>query len=288
VKRSVLLATVVLLSALPAEAQVAPGASASVAPSTPRPLAGARTIARADALFGEGRLLASLEVLEAYLRGRPADYEARWKAARSAVVLGIMASSEPEKEHWLERSVRHADEAVERTPEGQDGLYWSVASKGWLAMTVDNPIRTADLADEVLSGARRLLDREPEHAGAHHALGKLHYEVLNLSRIERFLARHLLGVDVLDFASWDVSIRHLERAVALEPDMLIYRLDLAMSYERSGRSDDAVHALRSVLTLPSLHPPDPLFKGRAEALLRVLEADESQAHLPPSPVPRSP
>jgi tetratricopeptide (TPR) repeat protein len=275
VKSCALLALVLLAATgLPVGAQ---GLRLPVA--APRPTGGGAgdAVSRADSLFEADHPLDALDLLEAYLGRRPSDYDARWRAARAAVVLGIMAGDEAGEQRWLGRGIRHAQEAVARRPDGIDGLYWLVASRGWLAMVVGNPKRIADLADDVYLDVRRLLEMAPDHAGGHHALGKLHYEVMKLSAVERFIGRHLMGVDIARYTSWEASVEHLERAVELQPDMILYRLDLGMTYYRWHRPTKAREALRAALALPSIHTPDPLFKQRARALLQELEAEEAEA-----------
>lgn len=224
----------------------------------------------ADALYLDGRVRESLDLLETHLSAPGADPRAHWLAARAAVTLGITASDEEEEERWLERGIGHAERAVRADSASVDARFWLVASRGWLAMVVGNPRRIAGLADYVFREARALEREVPDHAGVQHALGKLHFEAMTLSGFERFLGRWLLGIDVLKVSTWDLSVRHLERAVELDPASVLYHYDLALTYDRSGDPERAVAELRTALELPSVRPPDDEFKRRASAYLRRL------------------
>jgi Flp pilus assembly protein TadD len=105
-------------------------------------------------------------------------------------------------------------------------------------------------------------------AGAHHVLGEWHAEIRRLSGLERWAARELLGLDEIGNASWDDAVEHLERAVALAPDVLVHRLDLARAYLDVGRKEDARRELQEVLDLPAVEPIDSLQK---ESAIRLLE-----------------
>jgi Tfp pilus assembly protein PilF len=127
------------------------------------------------------------------------------------------------------------------------------------------------LAEEVRRQALRVLELDSLHAGAHHVLGQWHAEVRRLSGVSRFFARHVLGAEVLDQASWDQAVRHLERAVELAPQGIIHHLELARVYLDRDREADARDELREVLQRPALEPTDPLHKQEAVRLMGELD-----------------
>ena len=80
------------------------------------------------------------------------------------------------------------------------------------------------LATEVRGGADRILRVDPNHAGAQNALGMLNFEILQLNRIKRNIARLLAPSAVRD-TRWEDAHNHLRRAVALDPDNILYLKD---------------------------------------------------------------
>src|SRR5690606_8727019 len=85
-------------------------------------------------------------------------------------------------------------------------------------------------AAEVRDAALEALRLNPTHAGALHIMGVWNAEIMRLGRLERFFAKNLLGGSVFGQANWNEAARYLERAVALEPERLTHRLDLARVY----------------------------------------------------------
>jgi tetratricopeptide (TPR) repeat protein len=114
-----------------------------------------------------------------------------------------------------------------------------------------------------------MLAMDPSHAGAHNVLGTLQYEVMTLSRVERFLARTFLGEnEALRGSSWEGAEEEHRAAVALDPDAILYRYHLARTLRRRDRRDEALAELRMVLSLPPRYPVDGDVQDDARRMLR--------------------
>jgi tetratricopeptide (TPR) repeat protein len=114
------------------------------------------------------------------------------------------------------------------------------------------------------------LEIDSTAAGAHNVMGEWHAEIQRLGGLTRFAAERLLGADTFRLASWDEAVRHLTRAVELEPGAIIHRLALARVYLDLGQEAEAVTQLLRAVELPTLQPTDPLNRREAEELLRRL------------------
>jgi uncharacterized protein HemY len=93
---------------------------------------------------------------------------------------------------------------------------------------------------------------------------------MRLSGFERWAARNLLGGGVLGEASWDNAKRYLERAVALEPNRITHRLDLAAVYADRDDKAKAREQYEEIAKLPLTDYNDPRYKQLAEERLRSL------------------
>jgi tetratricopeptide (TPR) repeat protein len=231
------------------------------------PLDGA--VEQADLLYFGGGLLESLELLEGHLQVQPRDYHALWRAARSALVLGISEEESEAQNRWLEPAIEFGDRAVAERAEGIDGIYWRGASIGRRALNAGGKLAT-ELAQRVYDDAHRILAVDPTHGGAHNLLGKLNYEVMSLSRIERALGRLLMGNAAMSDTSWENAEEHLSEATKSWPELILFRFDLAQLYKKRGREEEATNVLNAMLQLPSIHPPDDHFKASARRLLEEI------------------
>ncbi|HUP52780.1 MAG TPA: hypothetical protein VM198_09910, partial [Longimicrobiales bacterium] len=162
----------------------------------------------ADLLYFAGRPQEAYEHLERHLDKQPRDYEALWRAARAGVVLGIAEEGLEAQNRWLDPAIAYGDRAVAERPEGIDGLYWRGAAEGRRALNA-GPSYGADLAQRVYDGAHTILALDPDHGGAHNLLGKLNYEIMSLSRVERFIGRVLVRKQALRDSSWESAELHL-------------------------------------------------------------------------------
>jgi tetratricopeptide (TPR) repeat protein len=231
--------------------------------------ASADAIRQADALYFVGRAEEAHDLLLAYLESHPSDYEALWRAVRAAVVLELVDEENGAPARWLDPAIGLGDRAGAQRPDGVEGLYWRGAAEGRRALYAGNSY-AAELAQRVYDNAHAVLALDPLHGGAHNLLGKLSYEIMVLSRVERFLARTISNSPALRDASWERAELHLRRATELWPDQVLFHLDLARLYERRGRKEEARETLRRVVAMPSLHPADENLKADARRLLRAI------------------
>jgi tetratricopeptide (TPR) repeat protein len=243
----------------------------TIAPARPMPT----PVARADNLMAGGNIEASLDLLETYLESHPNDFEARWRAARAAVYMGILATGTEIENRWYRRGIAHADRALAERPDDLEALRWDIAAKGSLAVQT-GARETVRLAKDVYRLAHRLLELDPRNAFAYDALGSLDYQVMELNAFKRALGRLFLGADVLSVASWHDALEYHRRAVALDPNNLLYRVDLANTLAKTGHTAEAIEQLRVAVALPSRLPVDSDFRARAERRLKELQQVESE------------
>lgn len=228
----------------------------------------AELLARASAA-GTLRPYEALETSEAVLARDSLDAEANWRAAIALVDIGNQI---PDRQKSRARdsmflvAERYARRAVQLAPEDANTHFALVAALGKAAITRRAKQRVKDAA-EVLAEALRALAIDPNHDGAHHALGRWHAEVERLSNLEEFFAKQFLGAKVLNEASWDKAVDHLERAVTLRPDYIYHRLVLAEVYVDLKRYADARAQLSAIPHLPTLDAMDPVYRKEADTLL---------------------
>lgn len=229
-------------------------------------------VVSADELYFAGEPIQAYELLKTHLAVDSTDYEALWRAARAAVVVGVVREGITAQNEFLDPAIVLGDRAVAVRPDGIDGLYWRGAAEGRRALNAGNDYASR-LVQRVFDDAHAILALDSLHAGAHNLLGRVNYEIMVLSRVERMLARMLMNNRALQESSWDSAALHLRRAAELEPDNVLYWLDLAQLYVRRGRDDDARTVLNRVIEMHSVHPPDDVFKDTARRWLGELDSE---------------
>lgn len=109
----------------------------------------------------------------------------------------------------------------------------------------------------------------PNNSIAWHIIGKWHYEVSNLSGIERAAAKVFFGG--LPSASLKESIAAFEKAQAINPGFVLNYLEIARAYKRNGEKPKAITALKKLATLPNTTEDDANIKLEAAKLLKDIE-----------------
>lgn len=223
-------------------------------------------VAEADMLYRAGDPRLSLERLQAHLETDSTDYDALWRAARAAVVIGIEEEDNRVQNGWLDPALDYASRAADERPGDIDGLYWRGVSAGRRAMNA-GPGYAVELAQVVYADANAILALDSLHGGAHNMLGKLNYEIMSLSRVKRLIARTFMGNPALDDSSWEKAEHHLRRAAETWPDFVLFHFDLAQLYRKRGRREEAVSAYERALALPAVHPTDHRLQAQAREAL---------------------
>jgi Tfp pilus assembly protein PilF len=99
-------------------------------------------------------------------------------------------------------------------------------------------------------------------------LGRWHYEIASLGSVARWFAKLIYGG--LPDASFAEAESHLQRAIELEPENLIHRLELGFVYQAEGRKADARREFQRGLDMPSNAKHDEIAKLRARDALKTL------------------
>jgi len=204
------------------------------------------------------------------------SYPALWKSAEATInvakqLTGPAGAARRDSLYLLAR--RYAEAAIRADSEDAQGHFELAQAVGRYARTRGGAERVRD-GRLIYDEAARALMLDQRHDGAHHVLGAWHAEVMRLPGVTRLLARTLLGARFLGRASWDSATAHLERAVALRPDFIYHRLELARVYLDRHRAADARRQLERIATLPVADVRDPAYKREAAHLLATLGGEE--------------
>ncbi len=244
---------------------LAPCAQAAVAQAVLMPSADVR-LATADSLYWAGRPTSAVARYDSMIDEGANSNDALWRAARAAVAVGWLDASEKTSIRSYERAQQLARRAVARSPRDADALLWLMVAAGRQAQIDNDPRTVVRRAREANDAAHRLLLLDSMNAEAHNFVGQLHYQVMKTAWPVRVIGLRLLGG--VDFnASWIAAERHLQRAVALRPNTVMFHLELGRYYLKRGRTAEARTQLALAGKSRAMHPQDPLLQREAARLL---------------------
>jgi len=212
---------------------------------------------------------AALLHYEASIAADPKDYEALWKASRTAVDLGSFETDAEKRGLLYRKAELYARRAVEANPADAEGHFHLARALGRNALTLGTRARIK-YATDVRSQALECLKTAPKHPGCLHVMGVWNAEVMRLNGFSRMLAKNLLGGKVFGSANWADAQRYMEESVAAEPDRIVHHVDLAEIYKDVGNKAKAKAEFEAVMKLPISDYNDKHYKTQADRGLRSL------------------
>jgi len=198
----------------------------------------------------------------------PKNYEALWKASRSAVDLGSYERDDEKRGLDFKNAEQYARRAVEVNPGDAEGHFNLARSLGKNALT-QGPKARIKYAKDVRLQALECLKIDPKHPGCLHVMGMWNAEVMRLNGFTRMLAKNFLGGQIFESASWPEAKRYMEASVANDPNRIIHHLDLGGVYRDMGDKAKARAEFEAVMRLPNADYNDRRYKGEADAALRA-------------------
>jgi tetratricopeptide (TPR) repeat protein len=215
---------------------------------------------------------------QAALAADSTSYEANWKAAQAIAnvakqIQGNADSLKNRRDSLYAVGRVYAERAVRADSMGADGHYALAMVLGRLSRTKSSKERVR-YAKIIYDEAMRAIELNPNQDNAHHVLGAWNAEVKRLSGLQRFFAKTLFGGGFMGKATWDDAVRHLERAVEINPQHIYHRLELAEVYVDLGRYSKAREQLLVIPTLPDTDVQDAENKVEAAALLEDIQGEK--------------
>ncbi len=247
-------------------------------------LLGAQTaaehIAAGDSAHAALRPDGALSHYQAAIAADSTDYEALWKAARAVADVAKQIEGDSDADKRRRDSLYtvgrgYAEAAVRARPDGAEGHFVVAMVLGRLSRTKGSKERVR-FAKIIYDAATRAVALDSTHDGASHVLGAWHAEVKRLSGIQRFFAKTLFGGGFMGLAKWEEAVRNLETAVALNPQNIYHRLELAEVYADLEQYSKARDQLTVIATLPIGDVMDHRYKEEAVLFLEEIRGEKDK------------
>jgi len=169
-----------------------------------------------------------------------------WRISRLYVLLSEV-SVEPETSTLLDSALAYARASIVVDSTDAGGYTWLAGALGYRALTAGMPERLL-LSVQLLSTLDRALFLEPRSDVALSITGSFYRALGNVGWIQRQLGQLLFG-DIPD-GGYKEAEDALLRAVAIAPDVMRHRYELAVLYLDMGRDEEAKKELLRAASLP--------------------------------------
>lgn len=210
---------------------------------------------------------AALRHYQEAIRVDASNAEALWRASREAVDLGEFNDAARDSLYRL--GEQFARRAVQADPKSTMAHFALAKALGRRALSL-GPRDRVKYAGEVRKEAMEALALDSTNAGALHVMGMWHANIMRLSGFTRFMAKNILGGKTFSEANWKDAAGMLERAVALEPDRIVHRVDLAAVYRDRKEDAKAREQYQAALRLKRIDYNDTHYQAEADRALKEM------------------
>jgi tetratricopeptide (TPR) repeat protein len=228
----------------------------------------------ADRLYSQFKPREAVAELLKILHADGTNFEALVKLARAYIDIGDLL---PENgANWQERKLKEytaaqdfARKALRVDPNSTWSHFWVAAAVGSIAVV--SPLsKQVDLSTEIREEVEKSIALDPKNASAYHVYGVWHRKVAEIGGASRMFASMLYGKS-LPKGNLEKSIEYLKKAVALNPTVIVSRLELARSYAAKSEWPAARALLKSIPELPAQFSDDAKHKQNAAQLLEEIK-----------------
>jgi tetratricopeptide (TPR) repeat protein len=228
----------------------------------------------AERLYTKFKPMEAVAELQKIIRLDGRNFEALVKLARAHVDIGdqIPEDGPDSKDRKIKEyavAEDYARKAVKVDPHSTWGYFWIAAAAGNIAMV--SPVsKQVELAGEIRDQVEKAIALDPNNGSAYHIYGLWHRKMAEIGRASRAVASLLYGRS-LPSGTFEKSIEYFKKAVALNPTVIVSRLELAHSHVAKEEWEAARTLLRSIPDLPIQFSDDAKHKQKAQQLMEEIK-----------------
>jgi tetratricopeptide (TPR) repeat protein len=228
----------------------------------------------AERLYTQFKPKEAVAELQKIIRLDGRNFEALVKLARAHIDIGdqIPEDGPDSKDRKIKEyavAEDYARKAVKVDPHSTWGYFWVAAAAGNIAMV--SPVsKQVELAAEIRDQVEKAIALDPNNGSAYHIYGLWHRKMAEIGRASRAVASLLYGRS-LPSGTVEKSIEYFKKAVALNPTVIVSRLELARTHVAKEEWEAARTLLRSIPDLPIQFSDDAKHKQKAQQLMEEIK-----------------
>ena len=214
--------------------------------------------------------LQAAEALECYLPAEkldPNNVRLLVRIAREYRHLMSDATDPCEKRQLANTAVDYAQRAVALAPNDPETQLALAISYGKI-LPMEETKQQIATQRLVKSAVDKVIALNPTNDLAWHVLGRWYLALADVGTVKRALARIAYGK--LPPAKYEDAVRCFEKAIALNPNRLMHRIELGRTYAAMGRDADARKFINKGLAMPETEKDDPETKNLGRQILKKL------------------
>ena len=211
------------------------------------------------------------KALDAFMKAYaidPNSFDVLWRISRTYVDIGEHqpANTKEEKIKQLEtyqKALDFAELAVKANPNEAMGYTRRAIANGRVAL-FKGVWDSIDLVKQVKADCEKAIQLDKDNPAAYYVLARTHAKLCEKPKVIRWP----LG---LSWANYEDARANYEKAIAMRPAFIMYRLDAARTYAELDEYDKAKEQLTKIATLPTEDEDDNQFRKEAKDLLEKIK-----------------
>lgn len=195
------------------------------------------------------------------------EVEILWRLARGYFDLADQTSNEEEKKIYINQGLPYAKKALDLSPSSSKANHWYavlIGQKGILEGTKQKILNSYDVQKYCL----KAIEIDPYYDGSLHVMGRWHYNVADLSWLERTIASVVYAAPPK--GSFNEAIDYFKRAIGVNPTDIRHYLWLGKSYYAIGEKNKARDILTKSMSLSVSSESDKILREQAKKILDKL------------------
>ena len=189
-----------------------------------------------------------------------------YRLALTRVDVGENEDSERRQASMYNQALNAAQSAVEADSTNAYAHLALAIAEGRVALTAGTKEKI-QRSRSVKAHADRAIELNPDLSSAYHVRARWNREVADLGFFSRAVVRTVYGG--LPEASFEQSVKDFKTAIEKE-DTIVHHIELARTYLKMDREEDARKQLGLLLTMENVNPDDPRHKQEAKEMLNDL------------------